>query len=69
MPTPYWRSPETVLHLTRLERPGFAAEFLRRNGKYRRDFAETERRIASERADAESVRGSCARKWGLRFRA
>ena len=69
MPTPYWRSPETVLHLTRLERPGFAAEFLRRNGEYRRDFAETERRIASERADSESVRGSCARKWGLRFRA
>ena len=69
MPTPYWRSPETILHLTRLERPGFAAEFLRRNAEYRRDFAEAERQIAQERGDAESARRSCAHKWGLRFRA
>ena len=31
MPTEYWRSPETIDRLNRLERPGFAVEFLRRN--------------------------------------
>ena len=31
MPTEYWRSPETIDSLKRLERPGFAVEFLRRN--------------------------------------
>ena len=39
MPTEYWRSPETIDSLKRLERPGFAVEFLRRNLDYRRDFA------------------------------
>jgi len=33
MPTQYWRSPETIDHLNRLERPGFAVEFLRRNAE------------------------------------
>ena len=46
MPTEYWRSPETIDHLNRLERPGFAVEFLRRNADYRRDFARTQRQIA-----------------------
>ena len=31
MPPEYWRSPETIDRLNRLERPGFAVEFLRRN--------------------------------------
>ncbi|MHC2721943.1 transcriptional regulator domain-containing protein [Bradyrhizobium diazoefficiens] len=35
MPTQYWRSPETIERLNRLERPGFALEFLRRNADYR----------------------------------
>ena len=56
MPTEYWRSPETIDHLNRLERPGFAVEFLRRNADYRRDFARTQRQIARDHVDAEAAR-------------
>ncbi|MFY9627725.1 MAG: DUF6499 domain-containing protein, partial [Methylocystis sp.] len=48
MPTEYWRAPETIDHLNRLERPGFAVEFLRRNAEYRRDFARIQRQIARD---------------------
>lgn len=68
MPTEYWRSPETIEHLNRLERPGFAAEFLRRNAHYRRDFARTEGQIVHAAVDAETARTALARRWGLRFR-
>lgn len=68
MPTEYWRSPETIDHLNRLERPGFAVEFLRRNAEYRRDFAQIQRQIARDHVDAESARADFARRWGLRFR-
>ena len=68
MPTEYWRLPETMERLNRLERPGFAVEFLRRNVDYRRDFAQTQRKIARSSADAETARASLARRWGLRFR-
>jgi hypothetical protein len=68
MPTEYWRSPETIDRLNRLERPGFAAEFLRRNTGYRRDFARTQRLIARASVDAETARSGLARRWGLRFR-
>ena len=56
MPTEYWRSPETIDRLNRLERPGFAVEFLRRNAHYRRDFARTQRQIARASVDAETAR-------------
>ncbi|MFT0860237.1 transcriptional regulator domain-containing protein [Ancylobacter sp. G4_0304] len=69
MPIEDWRSPETIDRLNRLERPGFAAEFLRRNPDYRRDFIRTERRIARAAVDVETARVSLARRWGLRFRA
>ena len=52
MPTEYWRSPETIDRLNRLERPGFAVEFLRRNAEYRRDFA---RITAPDRARITSM--------------
>ena len=68
MPTEYWRSSETIDRLNRLERPGFAVEFLRRNVDYRRDFARTQRQIARASVDAETARVSLARRWGLRFR-
>ena len=68
MPTQYWRSPETIDRLNRLERPGFAAEFLRRDTRYRRDFAHTQRQIARASVDAETARAGLARRWGLRFR-
>ena len=69
MPTQYWRSPETIDHLNRLERPGFAVEFLRRNAEYRRDYAQIQRQIARDHVDAESARADFARRWGLRFRS
>lgn len=68
MPTEYWRSPETIDRLNRLERPGFAVEFLRRNAAYRRDFARTERLVARTGGDPETIRSGLARRWGLRFR-
>ncbi|QPF90837.1 transcriptional regulator domain-containing protein [Bradyrhizobium commune] len=68
MPTQYWRSPETIDRLNRLERPGFALEFLRRNADYRRDFARTKRQVARDGADPETIRTGFARRWGLRFR-
>ncbi|WP_280712451.1 DUF6499 domain-containing protein [Bradyrhizobium sp. BR13661] len=69
MPTQYWRSPETVERLERLERAGFALEFLRRNADYRRDFARTERQIEREGADPTTIRRSFAHRWRLRCRA
>jgi hypothetical protein len=68
MPTEYWRSSETIDRLNRLERPGFAVEFLRRNHDYRRDFERTQRQIARASVDAETARAGLARRWGLRFR-
>jgi len=68
MPTEYWRAPETIDRLSRLERPGFAVEFLRRNHDYRRDFVRTQRQIARASVDAETARAGLARRWGLRFR-
>ncbi len=69
MPTEYWRSPETIDRLNRLERPGFAAEFLRRNVHYRNDFARTQRLVARASVDAETALVGLARRWGLRFRS
>jgi hypothetical protein len=68
MPTEYWRSLETIERLKRLERPGFAVEFLRRNADYRRDYTRMLRQIAQKRVDAETARAGLARHWGLRFR-
>ena len=68
MPTQYWRSPETIERLNRLERPGFALECLRRNADYRRDFARTERQIARGESDPNTIRTSFARRWRLRCR-
>ncbi|WP_247355725.1 DUF6499 domain-containing protein [Bradyrhizobium sp. 160] len=68
MPTQYWRSPETIERLSRLERPGFALEFLRRNADYRRDFARAQRQITREGADPKAVHSELARRWRLRCR-
>jgi hypothetical protein len=68
MSTKSWRSPETIERLNLLDRPGFAAEFLRRNAEYRRDYAETQRQIARKKIDAETARSRLAARWRLRFR-
>ncbi|MEI9986590.1 MAG: DUF6499 domain-containing protein [Aliidongia sp.] len=67
MPISFWRSSETIEHLNRLERPGFAVEFLRRNVGYRRDYARTHRQIARRIADPGSARSALAHRWGLCF--
>jgi hypothetical protein len=68
MPNEDWRSPETIERLKRLQRPGFAVEFLRRNTEYRRDFARTERLIVRQAIDESAARAGLARRWGLQFR-
>lgn len=68
MPTENWQSPETIERLNRLERPGFAVEFLRRNADYRRDYARTQRQIARHDVDPDTARARFALRWGLRFR-
>ena len=67
MPISFWRSSETIQQLNRLERPGFAIEFLRRNAGYRRDYARTLRQIARGAIDPDSARSALARRWGLCF--
>lgn len=68
MPVTDWRSPETIEQLNRLDRPGFAAELLRRNSAYRRDYARTLRQIERGGVDPDQARTSLAHRWGLRFR-
>ena len=68
MTTEDWRSPDTIERLKRLERSGFAVEFLRRNPEYRRDYVQTERRIARHVVDEVVAMAALARRWGLRFR-
>ena len=61
-----WRLQTTERALNRLERQGFAWEFLRRNPDYRRDYD----RVSSTPAGkpgALSHHGSAAPQWGLRF--
>jgi Family of unknown function (DUF6499) len=67
MPISFWRSSEMIQQLNRLERPGFAVEFLRRNAGYRRDYARTLRQIAHGTVDPSSARSALARRWGLCF--
>ncbi len=63
-----WRSPETIEHLNRLDRSGFAVEFLRRNASYREDYAQTLRQSARFADDPSPARSALARRWGLCFR-
>ena len=67
MPTPFWRSPEAVARLNRLDRSALALEFLRRNPQYRADRERTLRQMQQHAADAEALQAAFARKWGLCF--
>jgi hypothetical protein len=68
MATSSWRSARTIGRLNRLDRAGFALEFLRRNEAYRSDYARTLRQIAAGAPDPDGARADLARRWGLRFR-
>ncbi len=67
MPMSFWQSSDMMEQLNRLDRAGFAAEFLRRNDGYRSDYARTQRQIARCRVDPDSAQADLARRWGLRF--
>jgi hypothetical protein len=64
VPTSFWRSADAVERLSRLDRAGFAAEFLRRNETYRRDFRRTARAVEAGHLSAEDGRSALARRWG-----
>lgn len=65
MPTrPDWRSASAVETLDRLDRAGFAWEFLRRNPRYRKEYSQ----IRKEAASATRVAEALGRRWGLSFR-
>jgi len=59
-----WRSAAAVETLNRLDRGGFAWEFLRRNPRYRKDYNQT----SKEAASAASVKEAVGQRWGLCFR-
>lgn len=67
MPTPFWKSRETLDRLNRLDRPGFAAEFLRRNPAYQNDYRQTQHQLAQGSLDPQAASTKLARRWGLRF--
>ena len=62
-----WRSQSIVDDYNRLERPGFAAEFLRRSPVYRADYARTLRRLTANATRLEDQVAALARRWGLSF--
>jgi hypothetical protein len=67
MPVSFWKSSDVIEQFNRLDRAGFAAEFLRRNDGYRDDYSRTLRQIARGRVDPDSAQSDLARRWGLRF--
>jgi len=66
---PDWRLQTTERALNRLERQGFAWEFLRRNADYRSDYDRLRSMPASRPGGASLPHRSAALQWGLRFPA
>ena len=58
-----WRSATTVETLDRLDRAGFAWEFLRRNPRYRKEYSQ----IRKDAARATPVAEALGQRWGLFF--
>ena len=68
-PASDWRSASTAEKLMSLDRPQFAAEFLRRNHDYSEDYRVTQDQIASGVVEHAAGMDRLARRWGLSFRA
>jgi hypothetical protein len=66
-PTSDWRSAHAAHALSRLDRAGFAAEFLRRNPVYRRDYLRVTRGVAADMVNQTPACLALARRWGLSF--
>ncbi len=67
MPRADWRSTAPYDDKRKLDAPGFAFEFLRRNADFVRDHQRLVR-LASRNALSRKSREAFARRWGLRFR-
>jgi len=65
---PDWRSATAADTLNRLDRPGFAQEFLRRNHEYQEDYHQMARQVAAGSVSEEAATLALARRWGLSFR-
>ena len=61
---PDWRSASAVETVDRLDRAGFAWEFLRRNPRYRNEYSQ----IRKGATRATQVAEAAGRRWGLSFR-
>lgn len=61
---PDWRSASAVETLDRLDRAGFAWEFLRRNPRYRKEYSQLRKGATRATLAGEAV----GQRWGLSFR-
>jgi len=66
-PASDWRSLTGHEYLKRLNRPGFAWEFLRRNPAYQEDYETMVRGAASDAGSGGMTRDVLAWRWGLSF--
>jgi len=66
-PASDWRSLTGHEYLKRLNRPGFAWEFLRRNPAYQEDYETMVRGAASDAGSGGMTRDALAWRWGLSF--
>ncbi len=62
-----WRSQDATAYLDRVQRTGFAWEFLRRNPDYRNDYEDMSRDVASGTATTLEAALALAQRWGLSF--
>ena len=62
-----WRSPLFEQELARLDRGGVTFEFLRRNRRYRQEYAAALERMASGGADKGETIARLSSRWGLVF--
>ncbi len=62
-----WRSQDATAYLDRVQRAGFAWEFLRRNPDYRNDYEDMSRDVASGTVTALEAALALAQRWGLSF--
>lgn len=62
-----WRSQDATGYLDRVQRAGFAWEFLRRNPDYRKDYDNMSRHLASGTTIALEAALALAQRWGLSF--
>ena len=68
-PASDWRSASTAQKLMKLDRPQFAAEFLRRHPGYNEDYRNTQDQIASGSLTHDTGMERLALRWGLSFPA